>query len=117
MGVVLFRAAPRTTLFLDLAVKKTLSITGNHSRGGENQRAMDSLFPHLSPTTNETYTNPKFNFTIHSVFGGFEGALNFNSVGCCHLPSTVVVAHFKSMKKMWSKDVCCRDRVAVNPDA
>ena len=116
-GVVLFRAGPRATLLLDLASKKTLSITGNRSKGGENQRAIGSFFPHLSLTTNATYTSPELNFTIHSVLGGFGGPLNFNSKGCCHLPSAVVVAHFKSMKKEWAKDECCRDRVAVNPGA
>lgn len=116
-GVVLFRAGPKATLLLDLASKKTLSITGDHSTGGENQRAIGSFFPHLNVTTNETYTNPELNFTIHSVLGGFGGPLNFNSAGCCHLPSAVVVAHFKSDKKEWSRDECCRDRVAVNPGA
>ena len=116
-GVVLFRAGPKATLLLDLASKKTLSITGNFSTGGENQRAIGSFFPHLNVTTNETYTNPELNFTIHSVLGGFGGPLNFNSAGCCHLPSAVVVAHFKSDKKEWSRDECCRDRVAVNPGA
>ena len=105
------------TLLLELASKKTLSITGNRSKGGENQRAIGIFFPHLSLTTNATYTSPELNFTIHSVLGGYGGPLNFNSAGCCHLPSAVVVAHFKSLKKEWSKDECCRDRVVVNPGA
>lgn len=116
-GVILFRAGPGASLLLDLATKKTLAITGTRSNGGENQKALASLFPHLSLTSNATYTSPAHKFTIHSVLGGFGGPLNFNSVGCCHLPSTVVVAHLKSMKKKWSKDKCCLGRVAVNPGA
>jgi|TARA_B100000524_G_scaffold347724_1_gene250313 hypothetical protein len=116
-GVILFRAGPKATLLLDLASKKTLAITGDRSKGGENQKAIGSFFPHLSITTNATYTNPELNITIHSALGGFGGPLNFNSVGCCHLPSTVVVAHFKAMKKEFSREKCCRDRVAVNPGA
>jgi len=108
-GVVLIRVGPRSLRLLDEAAKRTLQLTGERSGGGENQKALTRLMPHLA--WGKTWTGEAW--TILSL--QYPGPLNYNGIGgCCHLKPDVVVAHLKSMKKRWAKDVCCRDRVAVD---
>ncbi len=107
-GVILIRAGPRALKLLDEAAKRTLQSTGSRSSGGENQKALTHLMPHLA--WGETWTGEAW--TILSL--QYPGPLNYHAKGCCHLKPDVVVAHFKSMKKRWAKDRCCRDRVAAD---
>mmetsp|Transcript_23414 Transcript_23414/g.63479 ORF Transcript_23414/g.63479 Transcript_23414/m.63479 type:complete len:348 (-) Transcript_23414:93-1136(-) len=125
-GVVLLTASlPVVSLFQRIA-NETWHLThgrvaaGLSAKGGENQIALSKAgIPHLRVgELLDLVIGPGQDNgldAIHIRIKAFEygGPLNSNSNGCCHLKQGTYVAHFKSLKKAWILDSCCRDAVGV----
>mmetsp|Transcript_7386 Transcript_7386/g.21835 ORF Transcript_7386/g.21835 Transcript_7386/m.21835 type:complete len:335 (+) Transcript_7386:290-1294(+) len=112
-GVILIRAGPRAIDLFKRGIQILRGTGSLPSKGGENQKAISTLMPELR--WGDTWRGGASNATIHAL--RYPGPLNMNTKGCCQLGPETFVAHFKSTKKQWSKDKCCRDRVGVNRDA
>lgn len=104
-GVVLFRTSAPVIHWLEAAAAQLLALTGNLSKGGENQLVIDRYLPHLA-------WGKRFFFRdLWFLSLPFPGPLNDVTMGCCALKNTSFVAHLKSTRKEWALSVCCRDRV------